>query len=74
MTSGIDNRGPQETGPHANPADEAGIEELLRQVGVRDEPDADMMQEVVQGTAPVQAVTSAHAKMVQIFSQQGQPQ
>ena len=46
MTSGIDKRGPQETGPHATPADEAGIEELLRQVGARDEPAADMMREV----------------------------
>jgi multiple sugar transport system substrate-binding protein len=34
----------------------------------------DMMQQVVQGTAPAQAVTAAHAKMVQIFSQQGLPQ
>ena len=34
----------------------------------------DMMQQVVQGAAPAQAVTAAHAKMVQIFSQQGQPQ
>jgi ferric-dicitrate binding protein FerR (iron transport regulator) len=46
MTSGIDKRGPQETGPHATPADEAGIEELLRQVGARDEPAADMMRVV----------------------------
>jgi ferric-dicitrate binding protein FerR (iron transport regulator) len=46
MTSGIDKRGPQDTGPHATPADEAGIEELLRQVGARDEPAADMMREV----------------------------
>ncbi|MEV4345784.1 extracellular solute-binding protein [Actinoplanes sp. NPDC049596] len=34
----------------------------------------DMMQQVVQGTAPAQAVTAAHAKMVQIFNQQGLPQ
>ena len=34
----------------------------------------DMMQQVVQGTAPAQAVTAAHAKMVQIFTQQGLPQ
>ncbi|GIF43071.1 ABC transporter substrate-binding protein [Actinoplanes xinjiangensis] len=34
----------------------------------------DMMQQVVQGTAPAQAVTAAHAKMVQIFAQQGLPQ
>ncbi|PRY20586.1 extracellular solute-binding protein [Pseudosporangium ferrugineum] len=34
----------------------------------------DMMQQVVQGTAPAQAVKSAHAKMVQIFTQQGLPQ
>jgi multiple sugar transport system substrate-binding protein len=34
----------------------------------------DMMQQVVQGTAPAQAVKAAHAKMVQIFTQQGQPQ
>jgi ferric-dicitrate binding protein FerR (iron transport regulator) len=46
MTSGIDERGPRETGPHELQADEAGIEELLRQVGARDEPAADMMQEV----------------------------
>jgi ferric-dicitrate binding protein FerR (iron transport regulator) len=46
MTSGIDKRGPQEIGPPATPADEAGIEELLRQVGARDEPSADMMREV----------------------------
>ena len=42
MTSGIDKTGPRST----DPADEAGIEELLRQVGARDEPSADMMQEV----------------------------
>lgn len=46
MTSGIDERGPRGTGPHELPADEAGIEELLRQVGARDEPAADMMREV----------------------------
>ncbi|MBL7257305.1 extracellular solute-binding protein [Paractinoplanes lichenicola] len=34
----------------------------------------DMMQQVVQGTAPAAAVTAAHAKMVQIFAQQGLPQ
>jgi multiple sugar transport system substrate-binding protein len=34
----------------------------------------DMMQQVVQGTAPARAVTAAHAKMVQIFTQQGLPQ
>ncbi|BCJ51399.1 ABC transporter substrate-binding protein [Actinoplanes sp. NBRC 14428] len=34
----------------------------------------DMMQQVVQGTTPAQAVKSAHAKMVQIFTQQGLPQ
>jgi multiple sugar transport system substrate-binding protein len=34
----------------------------------------DMMQQVVQGAAPAQAVKDAHAKMVQIFSQQGLPQ
>ena len=34
----------------------------------------DMMQQVVQGTAPAQAVKAAHAKMVQIFAQQGLPQ
>ncbi|WP_410819831.1 ABC transporter substrate-binding protein [Micromonospora sp. 050-3] len=34
----------------------------------------DMMQQVVQGAAPAQAVTAAHAKMVQIFNQQGLPQ
>jgi multiple sugar transport system substrate-binding protein len=33
-----------------------------------------MMQQVVQGTAPAQAVTAADAKMKQIFSQQGLPQ
>ena len=34
----------------------------------------DMMQQIVQGTAPAQAVTAAHAKMVQIFAQQCLPQ
>jgi multiple sugar transport system substrate-binding protein len=34
----------------------------------------DMMQQVVQGAAPARAVQDAHAKMVQIFSQQGLPQ
>lgn len=34
----------------------------------------DMMQQVVQGTAPAQAVKSAHARMVQVFTQQGLPQ
>jgi multiple sugar transport system substrate-binding protein len=34
----------------------------------------DMMQQVVQGTAPARAVQTAHAKMVQIFTQQGLPQ
>ncbi|MEU4620622.1 extracellular solute-binding protein [Actinoplanes sp. NPDC023801] len=34
----------------------------------------DMMQQVLQGAAPAQAVTTAHAKMVQIFAQQGLPQ
>jgi multiple sugar transport system substrate-binding protein len=34
----------------------------------------DMMQQVVQGTAAAKAVTAAHAKMVQIFNQQGLPQ
>lgn len=46
MTSGIDKRGPQGIGPLPAPADEAGIEELLRQVGARDEPAADVMREV----------------------------
>ncbi len=46
MTSGIDKSGPQGIGPLSTPADEAGIEELLRQVGARDEPAADMMREV----------------------------
>ena len=34
----------------------------------------DMMQQVIQGTAPAKAVQAAHAKMVQIFTQQGLPQ
>jgi multiple sugar transport system substrate-binding protein len=34
----------------------------------------DMMQQVIQGTAPAKAVTAAHQKMVQIFNQQGLPQ
>jgi multiple sugar transport system substrate-binding protein len=34
----------------------------------------DMMQQVIQGTAPARAVQAAHAKLVQIFTQQGQPQ
>jgi multiple sugar transport system substrate-binding protein len=34
----------------------------------------DMMQQVVQGAAPAQAVKAAHTKMVQIFTQQGLPQ
>ncbi|HZM75768.1 MAG TPA: extracellular solute-binding protein [Candidatus Limnocylindrales bacterium] len=34
----------------------------------------DMMQQVVQGTAPAQAIKAAHAKMVSIFTQQGLPQ
>lgn len=34
----------------------------------------DMMQQVIQGTAPARAVSAAHAKMVQIFTQQGLPQ
>jgi len=46
MTSGIDESGPQGIAPLPTPAEEAGIEELLRQVGARDEPDADMMREV----------------------------
>jgi ferric-dicitrate binding protein FerR (iron transport regulator) len=40
MTSGIDKTGPQGTDS------EAGIEELLRQVGARDEPSKDVMREV----------------------------
>ncbi len=34
----------------------------------------DMMQQVIQGTAPAKAVKAAHTKMVQIFTQQGLPQ
>jgi multiple sugar transport system substrate-binding protein len=34
----------------------------------------DMMQQVIQGTAPAQAVKAAHAKMASIFTQQGLPQ
>jgi len=34
----------------------------------------DMMQQVIQGTAAAKAVQAAHAKMVQIFTQQGLPQ
>jgi multiple sugar transport system substrate-binding protein len=34
----------------------------------------DMMQQVIQGTPPARAVQAAHAKMVQIFTQQGLPQ
>lgn len=34
----------------------------------------DMMQEVIKGTAPAKAVQDTHAKIVQIFTQQGQPQ
>ncbi|GAA4441520.1 extracellular solute-binding protein [Phytohabitans houttuyneae] len=34
----------------------------------------DMMQQVIQGTAPAKAVQDAHAKMVQTFTQQGLPQ
>jgi multiple sugar transport system substrate-binding protein len=34
----------------------------------------DMMQQVIQGTTPARAVQAAHAKMVQIFNQQGLPQ
>jgi ferric-dicitrate binding protein FerR (iron transport regulator) len=44
--SGIDKPGPQGAGPDVTRSDEAGIEELLRQVGARDEPAADMMREV----------------------------
>jgi multiple sugar transport system substrate-binding protein len=33
-----------------------------------------MMQQVIQGTTPARAVQAAHAKMVQIFNQQGLPQ
>jgi multiple sugar transport system substrate-binding protein len=34
----------------------------------------DMMQQVIKGTPPASAVRAAHAKMVQIFTQQGLPQ
>jgi len=34
----------------------------------------DMMQQVIQGTTPAQAVKASHDKMVQIFKQQGLPQ
>ncbi|GAA0913154.1 extracellular solute-binding protein [Virgisporangium aurantiacum] len=34
----------------------------------------DMMQQVIQGTAPAKAVQAAHQKMVGIFTQQGLPQ
>jgi ferric-dicitrate binding protein FerR (iron transport regulator) len=44
--SGIEKTGPQGAGPQMTQNDEAGIEELLRQVGARDEPAADMMREV----------------------------
>ena len=40
MTTGIDKTGPQGAGPEVTQGDEAGIEELLRQVGARDEPSA----------------------------------
>ena len=46
MTTGIDKPGPQSAGPDAIQPGDAGIEELLRQVGARDEPAAEMMQEV----------------------------
>lgn len=46
MTTAIDKPGPGGTRPDAAQADEAGIEELLRQVGARDEPSAEMMREV----------------------------
>ena len=46
MTTGIDETGPKGAGPVGTPGDEAGIEELLRQVGARDEPDAGVMREV----------------------------
>lgn len=46
MTTGIDKTGPQDTDSELSKADEAGIEELLRQVGARDEPGADVMREV----------------------------
>ncbi|MGN9907581.1 extracellular solute-binding protein [Phytohabitans sp. LJ34] len=34
----------------------------------------DMMQQVIQGTAPAKAVQDAHAKIAQVFTQQGLPQ
>lgn len=34
----------------------------------------DMMQQVIQGSTPAQAVQAAHDRMVQIFNQQGLPQ
>lgn len=46
MKTGSDEPGRQGAGPDATHADDAGIEELLRQVGARDEPAADMMREV----------------------------
>lgn len=46
MKTGIDETGPQGASPVGAKGDEAGIEELLRQVGARDEPSADMMREV----------------------------
>src|SRR6185295_8259682 len=46
MTTGIDETGPQGARPDVAKGDDAGIEELLRQVGARDEPSADMMREV----------------------------
>jgi ferric-dicitrate binding protein FerR (iron transport regulator) len=44
--TGIDKTGPRSTDPAQSRADDAGIEELLRQVGARDEPSADMMREI----------------------------
>ena len=46
MTTDIDKSGPQGTRSDATHGDDAGIEELLRQVGARDEPSADMMRDV----------------------------
>lgn len=46
MTNPIDESGSPGATPDAARADEAGLEELLRQVGARDEPSAQMMQEV----------------------------
>jgi ferric-dicitrate binding protein FerR (iron transport regulator) len=46
MTTGIDDTGPQGTGRAETNGDDTGIEELLRHVGARDEPAADMMREV----------------------------